>query len=898
MASGSDYHTRAMNLLQLFDSRALSIRTDDGDDKVTVFQEFGTTEARGNVTFLYAMDPDYLQGYDTNEEGILAYMNSVREEDLVYSPNKPDAKGNITVGNMEGKCIGVLMEIRDCDLQGGKYQYLRIPVKVNGDDKELVTSTVATVNALRVWTGEGDMKKDNGSPISWAEGKWDEATGKNTLDDYEFEVDFGTERPCYELANTGNLTYVKTEYENGLQVKGTHGGGTLAGNSLLILGYKAHINIGVDKKGNPDGSYIYEPAMGQTEVDYRLKNIKTEISDYTNQNNLPPTKLTVRAVLDVRNSTGGNQEQRISISSNTYRMRGYEVGPDGKLTGEEKDFDIRLDPQNPTVIGFKEANGKEHVIKIYAELDMLERKEISFIISNAPVGIALPDITFKANFADMDVLNNNDTIMAKAYISGEGDNRAYDEAKGNEDNVTVGIVKGGGTNLNKDVNVKLIELDGVITYTVKYQNSGDTPIDKVYFYDLLPNTNDIRNSNFIGKVLLRGIDIRTEGGAGASREVEDGAAGASKPLAAKAYYSTTEYTELYNTVKVFGGKMDGDKVTGMDAVKVEEMLKSGKNEAQEALFQPLGEVDNTGKFTYYGVTYTDIEELLAKITGVYVVAENLNRGQSIIMEITIETDGNEAGDVYKNIANSWIANDPSLPLTSKMVETAAISRRISGMVWYDANLNGIRDESDDAEKPIEDVKVTLFKKQTPASGGTGQNGGTKQDSGTGQAGDIYEICTTNVRGEPINEVITKADGAYSFEDLAAGDYIVAFSGNVLEQYTGVTDYQKNGTNDNNTNDGKMISELEATGIEKGKYSYFIKYSVDSENMTLHKPEDVEKLNNNYMEEIAHQDLGVIIAGPALPMTGGRGTLMYIISGIALMGGALICCTWRSKKYHS
>lgn len=162
MSSGSDYRTKSMNLLQLFDSRALSVRGEP-----SVHQSWNAQfDKPGSASFLYAADPDYPEGYDTNKDGILAYMNTVREEDLVYSSSMPDADGFITVSGMRLKCIGVLMELRGCDLLGGKYQYMKIPVKVNGDDEKLVGKTVATVNTFRTWS------YDLGE-ITWANGIWD-----------------------------------------------------------------------------------------------------------------------------------------------------------------------------------------------------------------------------------------------------------------------------------------------------------------------------------------------------------------------------------------------------------------------------------------------------------------------------------------------------------------------------------------------------------------------------------------------------------------------------------------------------------------------------------------------------------------------------------------------------
>lgn len=830
-SSGGDYRTRAMNLLQLFDSRALSIR-----DKASANQEAGTGNDPGRVSFLYAADPDYPEGYDTNAEGVLAYMNTVREEDLVYSTDMPDEEGYIQFGSDQTgrrlKCIGVLMEIRDCDLLGGKYQYMRIPVKINGEDEDLVGKTVATVNAVRVWSNEGDMQG-----VTWANGRWDETKGKNELTGY---VDQASDGSAAELANKGNLTYVKTEYEDGTQKAGTHAGGTLAGNSLLILGYKANVNIGVDNK--PDTAKIsYNQGSGETTVNYRLKNIKTEVSDKTSQISRPLTTLTVRAVLDRLNS---GDKQRISIFDGTYRMNGTLIGND---------------PENPTKISF-ESGGETYEITVYAALDPTGQS-VSFVIGDAPVGMELPDITFDAQFSEVTALKENDDITTSVYISGEGDNRAYDKAKGNMDDITVYVVLGGGTNLTKSVDVEKIDLGGTITYTVKYTNSGTETLEKVYFYDLLPFSGDIRDSRFTGDVILRSFNVTSSDSLGGVAQ-------------AQVYYSTIEYNELYDKVSVFGGTKDAaGNVTGMNETAVETMLAGEPCEHGIKFFEPLGKVNGEGEFKYDSSLTGVTEQRLSEIRGVYVKAEKLNGGQTITMTFTVKTKGNEPGDWYRNVSNSWIVGSKLPPLTSNRVGTVAVGRRISGVVWYDKNLNGIRDDN---EKLLDGVEVTLFKKNTE----------------TGK----YEICKEVVDAEATgspptnslaNPVDTASGGAYTFDRLAAGDYIVAFSGEKLKSYTGATAYQQNGKNDSDTSDGQVVdgSQWEADGIDKDTYAYYIKYSLGADEIKLHTIKDIRKgtvaLKNN-VEDFRNQDLGLVISGPQMPDTGGPGTLAYIGGGMLLM----------------
>lgn len=81
------------------------------------------------------------------------------------------------------------------------------------------------------------------------------------------------------------------------------------------------------------------------------------------------------------------------------------------------------------------------------------------------------------------------------------------------------------------------------------------------------------------------------------------------------------------------------------------------------------------------------------------------------------------------------------------------------------------------------------------------------------------------------------------------------------------------------------SQWEADGIDKDTYAYYIKYSVESDEIKLHTIEDIRKgtvaLKNN-VEDSRNQDLGLVISGPQMPDTGGPGSLAYIGGGMLLM----------------
>ena len=235
LSATSDYRIRAMNLLQLFDSRVLSVAADDttytADGGPYSALDLSNGGNPGTTTILYAADPDHKGGYDTVDgcdglsgNEVMQYMNEVREEDLVYYTSLE------ALENDGYTCIGVLMELRDCDLSAGTYQHLTVPVRINGDDPALINQTAGTVNTVRVWCGEGQM-----SGVSWADGAWDSETEKNTLDGYvEITGSAGADGYSAKVENT--KYYEKTRYENG-KWAGGHTNGTPYGNTLLILGY-------------------------------------------------------------------------------------------------------------------------------------------------------------------------------------------------------------------------------------------------------------------------------------------------------------------------------------------------------------------------------------------------------------------------------------------------------------------------------------------------------------------------------------------------------------------------------------------------------------------------------------------------------------------------------------
>lgn len=877
--NAGDYQIKHMNMLQLFDSKVLSLsKNADGSYMKPYVTSKVAGHVEGTTTILYAADPDYRDGYDTNLDGVMAYMSTVREEDLIYFNSVEDLEA------AGYTCVGVMAELRDWSIngEGGYSTVLKIPMDVSDDEANLA-KTVGTVNTVRMWTNTDDMKTSDGKLVSWANGTYDSSTMKNSVDGYTQVNSGSSEHYSGEVAN--GTAYQKTEYANGQVVLGSNTGGYVYGSSLLILSYKSEVGITVEQTGGSGGSArpTYDMDLGANIVDYRINSIVARPGDSIGSPQEKKTDLTVQVKLDTARPAE-QTEQRIAVSEGTYAMAPASelmvlVDESGHPL-DEQSVAIGSDPVHPTTVRyqFKDENTGELTGPIYAIQVHAQRSasgdQVTFEIENVTLGVGVPDITFDALIAP-EAVSNGDTISTSASIKGTDDVRAYSETEGNKDTVDIGIVKLAATRLVKTVDRSLVELDDTFTYTVRYTNAGNDPVS-VYLYDLLPNTEDIRDSEFNGNVVLREITAQLKGNDELSATINF-------------YYSKTDYATLYDEVKKFGGNSDG---TGKNTEAIIQMLEDPNGH-----FKPLGTINGAEgselktseyiKETFKDPTTGEIDagkltEEMSQVTGIYAVVSNLKGGSSLAIQMTVQAQDNKAGDLYRNIANSWLGKTDE-PLTSNRVETSVLARAINGVVWEDADLDGVRDEG---ETLISGVTCTLF--------------------AWDDASNKYVKCTKDVTGAEIEPITTGDNGAYSFEKLPAGKYIVAFSGDALKDYAGATVYQVADGASTMNNDAVALdktrtsADTEVTaiaGITSGDYPYAIAYDLtgDGKEKTanpavLHTIDEITGNNialTNSVELHANLDCGLVRAGfYELPETGGSGTRDFAIAGTALVVGVI------------
>ena len=143
----------------------------------------------------------------------------------------------------------------------------------------------------------------------------------------------------------------------------------------------------------------------------------------------------------------------------------------------------------------------------------------------------------------------------------------------------------------------------------------------------------------------------------------------------------------------------------------------------------------------YGVKFTDA------VSGKDLIEANVGNDD------TIDSDAVDLGNGMSQITNITVVSGQDTPDNDAGVEDRPGS--LSGTYFCDDDKDGIDDGAAAGDADIAGKTVTLFKADgvTPA---------------------------TDIDGNPVAAVLTDANGDYRFDNLAAGDYVVVFEGDVKE----------------------------------------------------------------------------------------------------------------------
>ena len=382
----------------------------------------------------------------------------------------------------------------------------------------------------------------------------------------------------------------------------------------------------------------------------------------------------------------GNEKVNYDISKNEYEVN-YKITP---ILTKPSSLNLRI--TDITVI-VKDIlpSGLTYVAESsnYGEPEIEKNDDgsttLTWTITGCELGVEVEPITYKAHISEYSVNGQQYTNIVNATA----DKIGTTEVSQRNATCTVNIVNLSSHRLYKTVETPVIECNGDIHYKISYKNNTNAGIPNFQLLDVLPYNRDSRGTSFNGTYTLDRLVI--------TQEDSDGNT-----------LSNDNLTILYTN---------------------DESAKTANSKDEN-----LGE----------NWIETSSENIAQEVTA-FAIKGKIAPNAKLDVDIYLKTNGNKGLDKYVNSATSQVYADTDEMQTSDVI-SQVIQRKIEGVMWYDENNNGIKDDS---ESLASNVKVTL----------TDENGEQ----------------VTDINGEIISSVTTDENGYYSFVDLPKGNYYVKVS---------------------------------------------------------------------------------------------------------------------------
>ena len=294
---------------------------------------------------------------------------------------------------------------------------------------------------------------------------WKETLDRSTYTIENKDIKYLEDWPETEW-DSGNLQYIKTEYdENGQIVPGTNSGSYFAGNTILIIGGEL---------------------SGQIKA---VDNTNTEKVNYDLGRNESTVTYSVEPQLD-SNENVASQIENVTLKAKVTLPAGLTY-----------------------VAGSSKRGGKE-----YREPEITENEDgttlLTWYIYEVTSGEEIEPILFDAQISNSSKNNQqyDVTFVVSEEIGTDGISKiGNSEISNRTSSTTINIINLSSYRLYKEVETPIVEANGEITYKVTYENNADTPAPEFQVLDILPYNGDGRGTSYNGTYTLKNVKVTQTG---------------------------------------------------------------------------------------------------------------------------------------------------------------------------------------------------------------------------------------------------------------------------------------------------------------------------------------------------------------------------------------------------
>ena len=252
----------------------------------------------------------------------------------------------------------------------------------------------------------------------------------------------------------GNLPYVKTSYdENGQMEQGSHGGGVLYGNSILVLGAEQKVELTSWNEDATERKTNYDIGRNENIINYRIA-----------------PQLNGNADID-----------GVTVKLTTTLPKGLEY-----VAGSS-------DYIEPDIIN--NSNGTTTLI---------------WEIYNCSVGESIRTINFKAHINEE--TPNGTQYTTQTIILADKDKVGNADAIYRTVTNTITVTNLASHRLYKETDEPIVEKNQMIKYHISYKNNTDENVPEFQLLDILPYNGDVRGTKYNGTYILDHLEITGQTG--------------------------------------------------------------------------------------------------------------------------------------------------------------------------------------------------------------------------------------------------------------------------------------------------------------------------------------------------------------------------------------------------